>query len=34
MSDIKRLEKQPKNLTGGTLKEYQIEGLNWLYKLY
>lgn len=21
-------------MTGGSLKEYQLEGLNWLYKLY
>ena len=34
IADIKRLEKQPSSLVGGTLKDYQIEGLNWLYKLY
>ena len=34
LADIKRLEKQPSSLSGGTLKDYQIEGLNWLYKLY
>lgn len=34
LNDIERLEKQPESLTGGQLKDYQIEGLNWLYKLY
>jgi len=32
--EIRKLEKQPDNLVGGTLRDYQIEGLNWLYKLY
>lgn len=34
LPNIFRLDKQPATLTGGTLKDYQIEGLNWLYKLY
>jgi SNF2 family DNA or RNA helicase len=29
-----KIEQQPENLVGGKLREYQIEGLNWLYKLY
>jgi SNF2 family DNA or RNA helicase len=32
--EIQKIEAQPDNLTGGQLREYQIEGLNWLYKLY
>jgi SNF2 family DNA or RNA helicase len=32
--EIQKIEAQPDNLTGGHLREYQIEGLNWLYKLY
>jgi SNF2 family DNA or RNA helicase len=31
---ILKLEKQPPNLTGGLLRDYQLEGLNWLFKLY
>lgn len=34
LPNLFRLDKQPANLTGGTLKDYQVEGLNWLYKLY
>lgn len=34
LSEILKIEKQPDNLVGGTLRDYQIEGLNWLYKLY
>ena len=33
-SEIIRLEKQPSTLTGGTLKFYQQEGLNWILRLY
>lgn len=29
-----RLESQPASITGGTLKPYQLEGLNWLIHLY
>jgi SNF2 family DNA or RNA helicase len=32
--EILKIEKQPVNLIGGELRDYQIEGLNWLYKLY
>lgn len=31
---ILKIEKQPDSLVGGALRDYQIEGLNWLYKLY
>lgn len=34
LDEIQKIEKQPENLVGGTLRDYQIEGLNWLYKLY
>lgn len=29
-----KLEQQPSTLQNGQLKEYQIEGLNWMVKLY
>lgn len=29
-----KLTKQPENLVGGELKEYQLDGLNWLLKLH
>ena len=29
-----RLTKQPACITGGTMRPYQLEGLNWLIKLY
>lgn len=29
-----RLTKQPSLLVGGTLRDYQLEGLNWLINLY
>lgn len=29
-----KIEKQPKMLVGGTLKEYQIKGLEWMVSLY
>lgn len=32
--NILKIEKQPDSLIGGQLRDYQIEGLNWLYKLY
>ncbi len=32
--DDYRLNKQPTVLQNGTLREYQLEGLNWLVKLY
>jgi hypothetical protein len=28
------IEKQPSNLVGGTLKPYQVQGLQWLISLY
>ncbi|OMJ78550.1 hypothetical protein SteCoe_21612 [Stentor coeruleus] len=28
-----KLDKQPKNIIGGTMREYQLEGLNWLLKM-
>eukprot|EP00879_Flechtneria_rotunda_P001459 GHRR01001613.1.p1 GENE.GHRR01001613.1~~GHRR01001613.1.p1 ORF type:complete len:1090 (+),score=452.35 GHRR01001613.1:198-3467(+) len=31
---IHRLQVQPSILTGGTLREYQLQGLNWLIHLY
>lgn len=31
---IERIEQQPAILKGGVLRNYQMEGLNWLYKLY
>ena len=32
--EILKLEKQPPNITGGDLRDYQLEGLNWLFKLF
>ena len=29
-----RIEAQPESIKGGQLRDYQLEGLNWLYKLY
>lgn len=29
-----RLQLQPSIITGGTLREYQMQGLNWLIHLY
>ena len=31
---IYQLDQQPKNIVGGQLKDYQLEGLNWLFRLY
>jgi hypothetical protein len=31
---VHRLTVQPSILTGGTLREYQMQGLNWLIHLY
>jgi SWI/SNF-related matrix-associated actin-dependent regulator of chromatin subfamily A member 5 len=31
--DLLRIDVQPPNLNG-TLRDYQLEGLNWLFKLY
>jgi SWI/SNF-related matrix-associated actin-dependent regulator of chromatin subfamily A member 5 len=31
---VERLEKQPSILTGTTLRYYQLEGLNWMIKLF
>ena len=33
LTEILKIEQQPDNLVGGKLRDYQIEGLNWLYKL-
>lgn len=33
-SQVHRLQVQPSILTGGTLREYQLQGLNWLIHLY
>eukprot|EP00882_Tetradesmus_deserticola_P006354 GHRQ01006683.1.p1 GENE.GHRQ01006683.1~~GHRQ01006683.1.p1 ORF type:complete len:231 (+),score=98.42 GHRQ01006683.1:287-979(+) len=33
-SQVHRLQAQPSILTGGTLREYQLQGLNWLIHLY
>ena len=32
--DFIKQEQQPSNLENGELKEYQLEGLNWLLKLH
>ena len=32
--DFIKQEQQPSNLENGVLKEYQLEGLNWLLKLH
>ena len=32
--DLFKIEEQPDNLQNGELKEYQLEALNWMYKLY
>ena len=32
--EILKIEKQPPSLIGGKLRDYQLEGLNWLFKLY
>ena len=32
--DFIKQEKQPSNLENGELKDYQLEGLNWLLKLH
>ena len=29
-----RLLRQPSNITGGTMRPYQLEGLNWMIRLY
>ena len=29
-----KLEKQPPNIRGGTMRDYQLEGLNWLLKMH
>ena len=29
-----KLTKQPKNIIGGTMRDYQLEGLNWLLKMH
>ena len=34
LSEIQKIERQPVNMVGGVLRDYQMEGLNWLYKLY
>jgi hypothetical protein len=34
LSEIQKIERQPANMVGGVLRDYQMEGLNWLYKLY
>ena len=34
MAAVHRLQVQPSILTGGTLREYQMQGLNWLIHLY
>lgn len=31
---IYQMDSQPQNIEGGNLKDYQLEGLNWLFKLY
>eukprot|EP00775_Hariotina_reticulata_P010968 gene10968-11123_t len=33
-AQVHRLQVQPSILTGGTLREYQLQGLNWLIHLY
>ena len=29
-----KLTKQPKNIIGGTMRDYQLEGLNWMLKMH
>lgn len=31
---FERLTRQPANIKGGELRGYQLDGLNWLYKLH
>jgi SNF2 family DNA or RNA helicase len=31
---IVRLQEQPPNIKFGTMKKYQLEGLNWMIRLY
>lgn len=33
-STLEIIKEQPKSLIGGTLKEYQLKGLEWLVSLY
>jgi SWI/SNF-related matrix-associated actin-dependent regulator of chromatin subfamily A member 5 len=33
-SRFTRLEKQPSNIVFGTMKPYQLEGLNWMIRLH
>lgn len=33
-ANVTRLLKQPSNIVGGEMRAYQLEGLNWLIKLY
>jgi SNF2 family DNA or RNA helicase len=30
---VTRLEVQPRLITGGAMRDYQLEGLNWMIKL-
>lgn len=34
MAVIPRFDVQPPNIVGGTMKSYQLAGLNWLIRLY
>ena len=34
INSVARLTTQPKCIVGGTMRPYQIEGLNWLIALY
>jgi len=32
--EILKIDKQPHTLVSGQMRDYQLEGLNWLFKLY
>lgn len=32
--EVVRLKKQPPNIENGTMREYQVEGLNWMIHLH
>ncbi len=32
--EIFEVPEQPKSLVGGQLRDYQLDGLNWMFKLY
>ena len=34
LTEVMRLEEQPKCIKGGRMREYQLEGLNWLLEMH